>query len=182
MPAAVVLSRPSPQDAHDFITAALASKSVMLPWVDAADTPARYSAYLDRAAREDSECFLVRHRDCGGLVGFVNISSIVRAAFRSGYLGYGGFISHRGRGLMGAGVGAVVSTAFADLGLHRLEANIQPDNARSLGLVQRLGFSREGYSPQYLMVDGQWRDHERWAVRAETWPARASHTEPRRPA
>ena len=78
--------------------------------------------------------------------------------------------------------GSIVSTAFADLGLHRLEANIQPDNARSLALVQRLGFSREGYSPQYLMVDGQWRDHERWAVRAETWTVRASRTKPRPPA
>jgi [ribosomal protein S5]-alanine N-acetyltransferase len=188
MTADVVLSHPSAEDAVEFITAARASKAAMRPWVDPADSPVRYSAYLDRAAREDTECFLVRHRECGELVGFVNINSIVRAAFRSGYLGYAGFISHRGRGLMSAGVSAVVSLAFADLGLHRLEANIQPDNAGSLGLVQRLGFSREGYSPQYLMIDGQWRDHERWAVRADTWTGRAdgpdgpgSHSSPGSP-
>jgi ribosomal-protein-alanine N-acetyltransferase len=173
MTADVDLSHPSPEDADEFIAAARASKAVMRPWVDAADSAVRYGGYLDRAAREDTECFLVRHRDCGELVGFVNINSILRAAFRSGYLGYAGFISHRGRGLMSAGVSAVVSLAFADLGLHRLEANIQPDNANSLGLVQRLGFTREGYSPQYLLIDGQWRDHERWAVRAETWTARS---------
>ena len=73
---------------------------------------------------------------------------------------------------MSAGVAAVVSTAFADLGLHRLEANIQPANARSIALVRRLGFRREGLSPHYLMVDGQWRDHERWAVLADEWPPR----------
>jgi [ribosomal protein S5]-alanine N-acetyltransferase len=173
MTADVDLSHPSPEDADEFIAAARASKAVMRPWVDAADSPVRYGAYLDRAAREDTECFLVRHRDCGELVGFVNINSILRAAFRSGYLGYAGFISHRRRGLMSAGVRAVVSLAFGELGLHRLEANIQPDNAHSLGLVQRLGFTREGYSPQYLLIDGQWRDHERWAVRAETWTARS---------
>jgi ribosomal-protein-alanine N-acetyltransferase len=57
---------------------------------------------------------------------------------------------------------------FGDLGLHRVEANIQPANRRSINLVRRLGFEREGFSPGYLMVDGQWRDHERWALRAGT--------------
>ncbi len=165
----VTLSAPSAADADEFIAATVDSKSVLLPWVDPADTAERFVAYLRRAAREDHACYLVRHRDCGALVGFVNINSIVRGGFQSGYLGYGGFASHARRGLMCAGVSAVVSTAFADLGLHRLEANIQPDNARSLALVRRLGFRREGYSPHYLLVDGQWRDHERWAVRAEDW-------------
>jgi ribosomal-protein-alanine N-acetyltransferase len=168
----VTIAHPSPADADEFIAAVRESKSLLLPWVDAADSPDRYGAYLHRAAREDHECFLVRHRDCGGLVGFVNINSIVRAAFQSGYLGYGGFASHAHRGLMTGGVAAVVDTAFGRLGLHRLEANIQPDNARSIALVRGLGFSREGYSPHYLLVDGQWRDHERWAIRTEEWPAR----------
>jgi [ribosomal protein S5]-alanine N-acetyltransferase len=165
----VTLSKPSAADADEFIAATRESKSVLLPWVDPADTAERFAAYLQRAAREDHACYLVRHHDCGHLVGFVNINSILRGGFQSGYLGYGGFVSHARRGLMCAGVSAVVSTAFADLGLHRLEANIQPNNARSLALVRRLGFRREGYSPHYLLVDGQWRDHERWAVRTEDW-------------
>ena len=165
----VILSAPSAADCAEFIEAAQASKSVMLPWVDPADSPERFAAYLDRAGREDSACFLVRHSACGALVGFVNINSIVRSAFQSGYLGYGGFVSHAGRGLMSAGVAAVIDTAFTELGLHRLEANIQPANARSIALARRLGFRREGLSPHYLMVDGQWRDHERWAILAEDW-------------
>jgi [ribosomal protein S5]-alanine N-acetyltransferase len=165
----VTLSAPSAADAEEFIAATRQSQSLLLPWVDPADTADRFAAYLRRAARADHACYLVRHRDCGALVGFVNINSIVRGGFQSGYLGYGGFTSHTRRGLMSAGVSAVVSTAFAGLGLHRLEANIQPDNARSLALVRRLGFRREGYSPEYLLVDGKWRDHERWAVRAEDW-------------
>jgi ribosomal-protein-alanine N-acetyltransferase len=68
---------------------------------------------------------------------------------------------------MTVGVGAVVRKAFTYHGLHRLEANIQPDNRASIQLVQRLGFRREGLSRRYLKIGGRWRDHERWAMLAE---------------
>jgi ribosomal-protein-alanine N-acetyltransferase len=165
----VVLAPPSPADAEEFISAAIDSAPLHGPWVSAPDTPQRFTAFLNRAAREDQASYLIRHTACGGLVGYVNINNIVRGALRSGYLGYAAFRSHAGRGLMTAGLAAVVTDAFASLGLHRLEANIQPDNAPSRDLVCRLGFQREGFSPRYLLIDGQWRDHERWAMLAEDW-------------
>jgi ribosomal-protein-alanine N-acetyltransferase len=64
----------------------------------------------------------------------------------------------------------VLDTAFDELGLHRVEANVQPVNARSLALVARVGFSREGYSRRYVKVGGRWRDHVRFAMLAEDWP------------
>jgi ribosomal-protein-alanine N-acetyltransferase len=70
---------------------------------------------------------------------------------------------------MGEAVRLVVTHAFHALGLHRLEANIQPGNGPSRALVRRLGFRQEGYSPRYLKIDGDWRDHERWAVLADEW-------------
>lgn len=166
---AVYISRPSPADEDEFIAAVLASVSLQQPWVSAPDTPEWFSAYLDRAARQDQASYLIRHRDCGELVGYANINNIIRGALQSGYLGYAAFASHAGRGLMTAGLTAVMSDAFASLGLHRLEANVQPDNARSLELLRRLGFRREGLSPRYLMIDGDWRDHERWAMLADDW-------------
>jgi ribosomal-protein-alanine N-acetyltransferase len=70
---------------------------------------------------------------------------------------------------MTAGLRAVLNVAFGPLALHRVEANIQPANLRSIALVRRLGFEKEGFSQRYLKVDGDWRDHERWALRAESW-------------
>ena len=102
----------------------------------------------------------------------MNVNNIVRGGFQSGYLGYGAFASHAGQGFMTRGLRAVLDLVFGDLGLHRVEANIQPANRRSINLVRRVGFEREGFSPGYLMVEGQWRDHERWALLAESWAGR----------
>jgi len=168
----VVLATPGRDDAVEFIEAVRASRELHHPWIDPPDTPPRFDAYLQRVDRVDHVAYLVRHTACGGLVGFVNLNNIVRGGFQSGYLGYAAFSSHAGRGLMTAGLAAVLNAAFGELALHRVEANIQPTNARSIALVRHLGFEREGFSPEYLLIDGRWRDHERWALRANRWLAR----------
>jgi [ribosomal protein S5]-alanine N-acetyltransferase len=165
----VVVSNPKATDADAFIAAVRSSRTLHHPWIAPPDTQERFAAYLAQATRDDHAAFLIRHTTCGELVGYVTVSNIVRGSFQSAYVGYGAFAAHAGRGLMTDGLGAVIATAFGELGLHRLEANIQPGNTRSLALAQRLGFAKEGFSPRYLRVDGAWRDHERWALRSEQW-------------
>jgi [ribosomal protein S5]-alanine N-acetyltransferase len=142
----VVLSAPSAADAADFIDAVRASRALHHPWLDLPDTPGLFAAYLERAAREDQAAYLIRQHACGGLVGFANVNAIVRGDFQPGYLGYGAFASHAGRGLMTEGLRAVLRAVFGELRLHRVEANIQPGNTRSTALAARLGFTKEGFS------------------------------------
>lgn len=97
----------------------------------------------------------------------MNVNEIGRGAFRSGYLGYYAFVPWQGHGLMTERLALVIDHAFRRLRLHRLEANIQPGNRASIGLVRRLGFRREGYSPRYVKVRRRWRDHERWTLLAD---------------
>jgi ribosomal-protein-alanine N-acetyltransferase len=103
----------------------------------------------------------------GALAGVFNLGEIVRGGFQSAYLGYYAYPGGAGRGVMTVGMGLVLGVAFGTLGLHRVEANIQPGNARSIALAKRAGFRLEGFSPRYLFIDGAWRDHERWAKLAD---------------
>lgn len=84
--------------------------------------------------------------------------------FQSACFGYYAFAGHERQGLMREGLGQVVRVAFGSMGLHRLEANMQPENAASIALARSCGFLQEGYSPRYLKIRGRWRDHERWAI------------------
>ncbi len=113
--------------------------------------------------------FLVWTVADAGLVGMVNVSGIVLGSFCSAYLGYYAFADYAGRGLFREGFGAVLDHAFETLKLHRVEANIQPGNERSIALVDRCGFRREGFSRRYLKIGGRWRDHVRYALLVDEW-------------
>lgn len=165
--APVYLRAPGADDAAEFLALMLRSRRLHHPWIQPPVTEGGFSAYLRRMARDDHSGFLVCRRDNHAIAGVINVNNIVHGAFLSGSLGYYSVAVQAARGFMTEGLRQVVRIAFEVMGLHRLEANIQPGNARSIGLVRRLGFRREGFSPAYLYIDGAWRDHERWALLAE---------------
>ncbi|MFH8375850.1 GNAT family protein [Streptomyces cyaneofuscatus] len=176
------LRRFTEADAAEFTARARESRAHHRPWLFPPERTGTYAAYADTLARDPArEGFLVCERSesgadgegdpDGAIAGFININNIVLGGFRSGTLGYGAFAHAAGRGLMGEALGLVMDLAFGPLGLHRLEANIQPGNAASIALVRRAGFRLEGFSPDFLHIDGAWRDHERWAITAPAAPA-----------
>ncbi|MCP3753955.1 GNAT family N-acetyltransferase [Streptomyces sp. TBY4] len=167
-----------PADGPEFTARARESRGLHRPWLFPPATLEEYEPWAARlAAGEDRAGFLVCERGTGAVAGFVNVNNIVRGAFRCGALGYGAFAHAAGRGLMREALELVLGHAFAagGLALHRLEANVQPGNTASIALVRGLGFRLEGLSPEFLHVDGAWRDHERWAVTAEMPRTGAPH-------
>jgi [ribosomal protein S5]-alanine N-acetyltransferase len=168
----VRLERPSARREPDYLQAALRSRVLHRGYVVPAATPREYRAYLRRARRANQESFFVIDAQSGELAGVININDIVRHAELSGRLGYYAFVPHAGQGLMRDGLRLVIERAFRELGLHRLEANIQPGNRRSIALVEGLAFRREGKARGFLKIGNRWRDHERWALLKEDWRSR----------
>ncbi|CAM5626701.1 acetyltransferase [Streptomyces avidinii] len=159
-------------DGPEFTARVRESRELHRPWLFPPETVEEYEPYAARLAGEAGAGragFLVCELDSGAIAGFVNVNNIVRGAFRCGALGYGAFAHAAGRGLLGEGLDLVIGHAFDGdgLDLHRLEANVQPANTASIALVRGRGFRLEGISPDFLHIDGAWRDHERWAITAE---------------
>jgi ribosomal-protein-alanine N-acetyltransferase len=168
----VFLRRLAPSDQAEFLRLVRESRAMHRPWVAPPSGPLGFMQLVKRAESETLVSLLLRLRSSEALVGVFNLSQIFRGNFGSAYLGYYGHASYVGRGYMSEGLDLVVRYAFAKLGLHRIEANIQPGNLKSIALVQKNGFAKEGFSPRYLKVDGRWRDHERWAITLEAWRMR----------
>jgi len=122
---------------------------------------------MTRLGLESEVGFLVKRLEDGAICGVVNLSMITFEALCSAYVSYFGVAGHAEKGYMKEGLSQVIRFAFDELGLHRLEANIQPQNLPSIALVQSTGFQYEGFSPRLLKINGEWCDHERWAILAD---------------
>lgn len=165
----VSIRTPTAEDTEAFIGLTRKSVTLHAPWVSPPTEQEAYASYLEGLDGQRKLGFLICRPSDGELLGLVNVSEIVRGAFHSAYLGYWIGAPFARQGYMRAGLKAVIDHCFDAHLLHRLEANIQPDNTASIALVQSLGFRREGYSPDYLHIAGQWRDHERWAILNDHW-------------
>jgi ribosomal-protein-alanine N-acetyltransferase len=104
------------------------------------------------------------------LAGQLTVSGIVGGSAASAQIGY--WIDQRlaGRGLTPTAVAMAMDYCFTNLRLHRIEVAIRPENARSLRVVEKLGFRPEGVRPRYLHIDGDWRDHLIFALNSEEVP------------
>lgn len=170
--ARVYLRTPQASDQDDFVALMQASRAFHRPWASAPTNRERFGSYLTDARRSDFEAMLVCRLEDDAILGFFNLSHITRGPFQSAYLGYAVGKRYARQGYMREGLELVLRHAFLRLGLHRIEANIQPGNRASIALARGAGFRREGFSRRYLKIGGRWRDHERWAILVDDWRAR----------
>lgn len=168
--------------AHDY---ELRNRGHFARWSPPADPALTTLAHHERTMADDAEAFVANVAwrwwltpldEPGRIVGTVRFSQVSYGPFRSAMLGYAIDAAHEGRGLMREALAAAIDEVFSPrVNLHRVQANVRPENARSLALLQRLGFEREGLAREYLFIDGAWRDHVLTArrnpdfVRPEGW-------------
>lgn len=181
---AVLIRAPTAADEREFLALRRESRDWLEPWEPVA--PPGYDLFgadgferwLSSASTDTRKRFLICAAEAstvaarGAIVGQVSLGEIIRGPLQQAFMGYWVGKKFAGHGYMTAGLALALDAAFRTMKLHRIEANIQPQNATSIALVKRLGFRKEGFSPRYLEIQGKWADHERWAMLAEEWLAR----------
>jgi ribosomal-protein-alanine N-acetyltransferase len=115
--------------------------------------------------------FLFDAGDDATVAGNLNFTNFVRAAAYFCHVGYGLDAAHEGKGLMSEALRAAIDYVFTTLNMHRVMANYMPHNRRSGALLRRLGFVVEGYSRDYLYLDGKWEDHVLTSFTNPAWKA-----------
>jgi [ribosomal protein S5]-alanine N-acetyltransferase len=167
--ARVFLREPTRTDKDELIARNRASRRLHRGWVTPPTDAGTFARWMTRARRPSVEVLLVCRIDDGAIVGVYTLSQIFRGGFQSAYLGYFALEPFAGQGYMREAMALVLRHAFGSMKLHRVEANVQPENAASIALLKRAGFRLEGFSPRYLKVAGRWRDHQRWAILIDDW-------------
>jgi [ribosomal protein S5]-alanine N-acetyltransferase len=111
---------------------------------------------LERQLADKTHAFAILDGDA--IAGAVNLFNIVRDVLQSGVIGYWVDGARNGRGLATGAVADIVTYAFGELDLHRVEAATLLDNVASQRVLAKNGFERIGIAHRFLRIAGDWRD------------------------
>jgi ribosomal-protein-alanine N-acetyltransferase len=175
----VGLRPPRLRDATTWSQLRLSNEAWLAPWEPTSNEPwaVRHSVAswpsalgsLRRLARAGVVLpFMITYDD--QLVGQLTVNNVVRGALRSAQIGYWVDEGHANRGITTTAVALAADHCFGAVGLHRVEVDIRPENARSRRVADKLGFREEGLYVRYLDIDGGWRDHVTYALTVEDVP------------
>jgi [ribosomal protein S5]-alanine N-acetyltransferase len=163
----VALRAPQMADFEEWASLREASREFLTPWEPT--WPAddlrrgafrrRLRRYSEEQRSDQAYPFFVFRNEDNALVGGLAVTNIRRGVAQAGSLGYWIGAPYARRGYMTAAVGALASLAFATLKLRRIEAACIPGNTASIRLLEKTGFTREGYAREYLCINGIWQDH-----------------------
>ena len=163
----VVLRPPQMTDYAPWADLRETSRDFLTPWeptwpaddLTRAAFRRRLKRYAEDQRTDQAYAFFLFRREDEELIGGLTLANIRRGVAQAGSLGYWMGAPFVRRGYMTAAVQALIPFAFSTLRLHRLEAACIPTNAASIRLLEKTGFSREGYAREYLCINGIWQDH-----------------------
>ncbi|CAM3734750.1 ribosomal protein S5-alanine N-acetyltransferase [Xenorhabdus thuongxuanensis] len=153
------------------------NKNFLKPWEPTRDgsfyQPSGWTnrlSYIAELQRQGSAFnFLLLDPNENEVMGVANFTNVVRGAFYSCYLGYSLGEKWQGQGLMYEALQPAIRYMQRHQKMHRIMANYMPHNQRSGNLLKKLGFEREGYARNYLMIDGVWQDHVLTSLIDNSW-------------
>jgi len=171
----VVLRLPVSQDYSEWARLRGESRSFLEPWEpswasDELDKSAwryRLKRYREDYARGLAIPFFIFEKASGQLLGGVTLGNIRHGVARSGHIGYWIGEKYAGQGYMLEALELVALHAFDTMRLHRIEAACIPGNRRSVRVLEKAGFTREGLLRSYLKINGTWQDHYLYALIAD---------------
>lgn len=108
-----------------------------------------------RAGRSYS--FFIWHGE--NFIGQITMGGVMLGALRGAHIGYWIDRHYANRGFTTQAVKLVTAFGFAQLGLHRIEINVRPENSASCRVAEKAGYQIEGERKAFLHIDGAWRDH-----------------------
>ena len=163
----VSLRPPQTADYEEWAALREASRAFLVPWeptwpaddLSRASFRRRLKRYGEDQRNDLAYPYFIFRNEDQKLVGGLTITNIRRGVAQAGSLGYWMGAAYARQGYMSAAVRALVPFAFSPLKLHRIEAACIPENAASVGLLEKTGFVREGYAREYLCINGVWQDH-----------------------
>lgn len=154
-------------DCNEFVECMVASKNFLHPWVRPVLNKDEFHKYLSNFENDDSYGLVIKEVNSRKIAGMISIGGVLRGALQSAHLGFYLVSCMSGKGYMSEALQEAIPFLFSHLRLHRIESNIQPQNQKSKNLVEKLGFQYEGFSPKFMFINGNWRDHERWAITSD---------------
>ena len=163
----VALRVPQGSDYAEWAALREASRDFLVPWeptwpdddLSRGAFRRRLKRYADDQRSDLAYAFMIFRSDDNALVGGLTLANIRRGVAQAGSIGYWVGAPFARKGYMTAAVRALLPFCFRTLRLHRLEAACIPANTASVGLLEKTGFTREGYARSYLCINGTWQDH-----------------------
>ncbi|WP_127958394.1 ribosomal protein S5-alanine N-acetyltransferase [Serratia microhaemolytica] len=157
------------------------NRSYLQPWepirdethCQASGWQLRLEIITDMQQQGSAYYFILLDPDEQEVHGVANFTNVLRGVFHACHLGYSLAEQKQGQGLMHEALQAAIRYMQRQQRMHRIMAGYMPHNQRSGALLARLGFEREGYARDYLLINGKWRDHVLMALTNDQWqPAR----------
>ncbi|AOV97242.1 ribosomal-protein-alanine acetyltransferase [Edwardsiella hoshinae] len=167
------------RDAHRLADYYAENRDFLRPWEPIRDEShcypsgwqARLSMIRELHKQGSAFYFILLGQDEQEVRGVANFSNVLRGAFHACFLGYSVAAKWQGQGMMYEGLQAAIRYMQRQQRMHRIMANYMPHNQRSGALLQRLGFEKEGYAKNYLLINGKWQDHVLTALTTPDWTA-----------